>query len=401
MHRAIAPVVCLAIALASPLLSARAEDSAPDLLSAPSLGDLVVRGQSPAPTQLRVAQTLAAPVDGGYYTPAPAYTPGVPQPAVLPVMDPYAVCAPAPQVYCPWQPFHLGLFGEFLYLQPRNADVAFAVPQNGIGVPGSAPIGAVAVADPDFSPAFRAGGYFGLGTDARVIATYTRFTSSTDTTLDVAAPGVVNPLVLFPGTFNAGYTAQQATSSYDINYQLIDIDYQVMADACQTYWWGYSLGARYARLEQEFGATFPFNTPDGTTTLNTVSNFTGVGPKAGVEGERLLFPSFGLRAYGKGSATFAVGHFAASYQQDNQFNGTEAITNIRQDRIVPILDFELGLAWLSPGEHVRISAGYMVAAWFNSMTTSGWITSVQNGTYQPGADTVTFDGLTARGEVRF
>lgn len=400
MYRAIAPVLFVAMVLASSAPRAWAEDGAPDLLAAASMEDLIIRGQSPAPTQLRVAQTLAAPVDGGYYTAAPSYTQMPAPTTVMPVMDPYATCAP-PQPYCPWQPFHLGVFGEFLYLEPRNADVAFAVPQNGIGVPGSAPIGAVAVADPGFSPAFRAGGYFGLGTDARLIATYTYFTSSTDTSLDVAAPGVVNPLVLFPGTFNAGFTAQQATSSYDINFQLIDLDYQVMADACQTYWWGYSLGARYARLEQDFGATFPFNTPDGTTTLNTVSNFTGVGPKAGVEGERLLFPSCGLRAYGKGSATFAVGHFAASYEQNNEFNGTEAITNIRQDRIVPILDFELGLAWLSPGEHVRISGGYMVAAWFNTMTTSGWIGSVQDGTYQPGADTITFDGLTARGEVRF
>jgi hypothetical protein len=108
-----------------------------------------------------------------------------------------------------------------------------------------------------------------------------------------------------------------------------------------------------------------------------------------------------LRAYGKGSATFAVGHFASSYNQSNQFNGNEAVTNLRQDRIVPILDFELGLAWLSPGERIRISGGYMVAAWFNSITTTGWINSVQGGNYQPGSDTITFDGLTARGEVRF
>ena len=68
---------------------------------------------------------------------------------------------------------------------------------------------------------------------------------------------------------------------------------------------------------------------------------------------------------------------------------------------MPILDFELGLAWVSPREHVRISAGYLVQAWFNSITSESWINSVQNGSYNPGSNTVTFDGLTARGEIRF
>ncbi len=68
---------------------------------------------------------------------------------------------------------------------------------------------------------------------------------------------------------------------------------------------------------------------------------------------------------------------------------------------MPILDFELGLAWLSAGQCVRISGGYMVAAWFNSVTTPGWIQSVQSGTFNPGGDTITFDGLTARAELKF
>jgi hypothetical protein len=295
----------------------------------------------------------------------------------------------------------VGVFGEFLYLQPRNADVPFAVPQDGIVIPGSVPTGPVGVADPGFSPGFRAGGFFGLGPEARVIGTYTWFHSTTDETVDATAPSVINPLVLFPFTFNAGFTAQQATASSEIDFQLIDVDYQVVADCCSLYWWGYSGGARYARLTQDFTANFPFAPPDGSTSLSTTSSFTGVGPRAGLEGERMLFPSCGLRAYGKTSASFLVGRFDSTYQQVNQFNGVEANTSLKQDRIVPILDFELGLAWLSPREHVRISGGYLVSAWFNSVTTPAWIDAVQSGNYQPGSDTITFDGLTARAEVRF
>ena len=87
--------------------------------------------------------------------------------------------------------------------------------------------------------------------------------------------------------------------------------------------------------------------------------------------------------------------------QTNQFGGTQVNTGLTVDRIVPILDFEIGLAWVSPGQLVRISGGYMVAAWFNSITTDSWIDSVNNLSYSPGSSTVTFDGLTARAEVHF
>jgi hypothetical protein len=406
MHCARARLVCAVILLGGLASSVFASDDEPSLFSDEPIlmADVVIRGQSPAPTQLRVAQTIAQP-DGYYSVPSTPYAQPYTQPCPpgtavsLPPIDPYSACPPP--VSSPWHEFHFGVFGEFIYWQPRNADVPFGVPQNGIGVPGSTPIAPVAVADPGFSPGFRAGAFFALGPESRVIGTYTWFRSSTDTTVETAAPNVLNPLVLFPGTFNAGFASQQATANYDINLQMIDIDYQTVAECCNMYWWGYSGGARYARLVQDFSATFPFAPPDGPTSLTTTSTFQGVGPRAGLEGERMIFPSIGLRAYGKTSASFLVGKFNSTYQQVNQFGGTEVNTSLKQDRIVPILDFELGLAWLSPRERVRISGGYLVSAWFNMITTPGWISAVQNGSFQPGSDTLTFDGLTARGEVRF
>ena len=108
-----------------------------------------------------------------------------------------------------------------------------------------------------------------------------------------------------------------------------------------------------------------------------------------------------MRAYGKGSAAFLVGQFRTSYVQINEFGGTEANTALTNDRIVPLLDMELGLAWLSRGQRFRLSGGYMVSAWFNSITSSAWISSVQNSSYNPGSETITFDGLVARAELRF
>ncbi len=279
--------------------------------------------------------------------------------------------------------------------------MSYAVPQDGILIAGAAPVGPVGVVSPGYTPAYRAGGFFTMGPDSRVSAAYTWFNSTANSSIATSGGNVLLPLVLFPGSFNAGSTAQSASASYGVDFQMIDVDYDVIAQRGDRYWYGYSLGARYGQLKQNFSATFPFSPPDGTTTLNTGANFDGVGPRAGFQGEHCVFAGSRLRAYAKGSASFLVGRWRTSYVQQNQFAGTQANASLTQDRIVPLLDLELGLAWLSRGQRVRISGGYLVSAWFNSINTPGWISSVQNSTYNPGAQTVTFDGLVARGEVRF
>jgi hypothetical protein len=54
--------------------------------------------------------------------------------------------------------------------------------------------------------------------------------------------------------------------------------------------------------------------------------------------------------------------------------------------------------------------GYLISAWFNSVTTPGWIQSVHNESFAAGAaylpattnlTSLTFDGLVARAEVAF
>lgn len=315
-----------------------------------------------------------------------------------PGFDPY--CAPAINVTQPPAP-RIGIFGEFLYLKPRDVDIPFAVPQDGLLIPGASPVGAVANVDPGYSPGFRVGGFLAAGDCARLVGTYTWYDSTNDAAVAINAPNVINPLVLFPGTFNAGFTAQRASANYDINFQMIDLDYLFVAECANRYWYGYSAGARYAQLNQEFNATFNFAPPDGTTTLNTQVDFTGIGPKIATTGEWMFHEGGGFRLYGNAAASFLAGQFKNTYVQSNQFGGTEVNTSFTSNRIVPILDLELGLAWVSAQERVRLSAGYMVSAWFNSITSRGWIDAVQARTYNPGSETITFDGATARAEIRF
>jgi hypothetical protein len=326
-------------------------------------------------------------------------TPTVIDTTCQPAFDPYCAC-PCP---CPtgdvWGQGP-GIFAEFLYLNPRDLAVPFALPQDSLGLPGSVPVGPVANADVGYSPGFRVGALWGFGDQAISLA-YAWLDSDGDNQATTTGTDVINPLVMFPGTFNAGFLAQEATSNYRIQYQFANLDYHMVADSSCRHWYGVLVGAAYATLDQDLSVTYPFAPPDGTTTVTTAVYFEGGGPRLGLEGERQIISSWGIWVYGRGVLTLLVGEFRSSYQQENQFNGVEVNTSWNSSRIVPVVDLEAGLSWTSPQGLVRISAGYLVSAWFNSVTTADWVQSVQQTNFTDVSNQITFDGLVARAEVRF
>jgi hypothetical protein len=80
---------------------------------------------------------------------------------------------------------------------------------------------------------------------------------------------------MFPGTFNAGFTAQQATASYDINFQFIDADYEGMMICCDRHWLGYIVGRVIRQSGAGFLGVLSVRAPDGTTSVSTAVNFDG------------------------------------------------------------------------------------------------------------------------------
>ena len=53
------------------------------------------------------------------------------------------------------------------------------------------------------------------------------------------------------------------------------------------------------------------------------------------------------------------------------------------------------------GRRVQLTAGYVFSAWFNTVKTQEFIRSVQQNDFLDLGDTLTFDGLVARAELRF
>jgi hypothetical protein len=361
-------------------------------------------------------------------TPAPAFAPYSTYPAQPYMAQPFAAQPWGPQAVASqstWGPPWLGLpnpnaltggpvspvyihrtsiFGEFLFMRVRDAEVAYALPIDGPVAPvlgNEVPVGAVAVVDPSYDIGFRAGGNIALSPGASIRGQYTWFRSEDTDSVTVDAPTVLRSLVSHPLGANAATDTLDASATLDVDLDQIDLDFRSLWLGCECPSCAYALsatvGATAVRLDHDFGSAYE---TIGVTTVDTDVEFEGIGMRFGLEGER-IFPASGVFVYGTGITSFIFGEFDASYAQVNSFNGVEAMTSWNAGRIVPALELEAGAGWLGVNRHLRLSAGYRVVTFFNMVKTDQWIRAVQNHDFTNMDGTLTFDGLVARAEWLF
>ena len=297
-----------------------------------------------------------------------------------------------------------GIFGEVLILRARGAEVAYAVAIDGAIVPPPVPpiqVGPIAVADPDFSPGFRIGGVRAMDDCTSISLTYSRFQSSSTDSVTTTAPLVLRSQVFHPSTANAGSDFLDAFANLDITFDLVDADYRAVWAAGDLWAVNYLVGARYAGLKQEFTGVY---SGTGTTdTLVSNMNFDGGGFRVGLDGERHSCNS-GLMVYGKSSASFVAGEFRGRYTQGSDVDPIIVDTTWKAGRLVSILDLELGAGWQSECGRWRLTTGYMVSTWLNTIPQNQWIQAVQTNNFASltnSVNPITFDGVTARLDYRW
>jgi hypothetical protein len=228
-------------------------------------------------------------------------------------------------------------------------------------------------------------------------ASYTRFESNTFNSVSTNAPDVIRSLVSHPSSMSASTDFLSSVAGYGLDFDFVDADFRRIFMHGDLYAINYLLGARYARLSQDFEAHF-FN--NGTETVRNCIDFDGGGIRFGLDGQRFAANS-GLMAYCRGTASFVAGEFRSQYFQGQSFDTLVVDTRWKAGRIVSILDLEIGAGWTSPKQHVRLSAGYLVSAWYNAVKSSDFISAVQNNNFLELHNLLTFDGLTARAEFRW
>jgi len=293
-------------------------------------------------------------------------------------------------------------FGDYLYMRPRDTEVAYAVPIDGpIDEPDDPKIqiGPTAVADFDYESAFRVGFGAGLGDMMSMGATYTYFDTDTSSSTSVLPGDLVHTLVSHRQTDTASQQFLSATADYSMDFDLVDVDFRrVLSCGC-----GHQitclLGARYAGLQQDFMAEF--SAPNNEETVTTDVHFDGGGIRVGLDAEwygrnRRCF------VYGRSAASFVAGEFKGTYTQEDLFGQDVIYTDWQAGRIVTMLDLEVGIGFSSRNGRMRASAGYMVSGWFNTVNTDEFIRAVAVTSDFTGLNnSMSLDGAVVRAEIRF
>jgi hypothetical protein len=337
-----------------------------------------------------------------------------PNPAMMPSPTPMPDYSAAPvegQVFGPgcsgvgWQ-----VIGEYLYLRPTSGAVTYAQVVDGTNI--DLPVGRTGVTNNFYDPGFRVSGARALGDCASIGVSYTYF----DTTVSNTLLATDNPQGLFPPDTQVrsfvfhpnapgvdtlvGDTAQ-ATQS--IRFQLGDIDYKTAIMSGPRYCLNMLVGARFASLDQHFDSSLSTSAAFSELMFTNVK-FDGGGVRFGLEGERQS-PSTGFIVYGKGAASFVGGTFRAEFSEYNSTTPFVADAAWKSNRIMTMLDFEVGGGWASEDGTIRVTAGYMVSGWYNAIKPANYIRAVQTGDYHildsPTENVLAFDGIVFRVEWRF
>ncbi|MGF1580741.1 MAG: Lpg1974 family pore-forming outer membrane protein [Gemmataceae bacterium] len=291
------------------------------------------------------------------------------------------------------------LYADYLYMTTRNVDVPLGVPFNGATL-AAAPVGTVAVADPHYTSGFRVGGsYFLTGTTA-IEANFAWLDSNTSAQFDAPNGTSFRSFIFHPTTPLITSDAEHITSRYDIDFRFADVAYKgVLWKNCNGYL-GYLAGVRYAHINQDLFARYEVL---GDRFVETQINFDGIGPRIGLDGEYRT--CCGVFGYARGVLNVLAGHWGGSYRQEDVNAGTEAMVDYGDDRIVLNPELEIGVGWTGCQGRLRVSGGYYISAFYNSMTTPGLILATQSDNYSTvgdnNRDTLVFDGLVARIEVRY
>lgn len=313
-------------------------------------------------------------------------------------------------------PFRLprGLYGEMLYLRPGNDKVSFAVPVDGaITSTTIAPvqIGDEATVDADFAAGYRVGGDVMLNPVLSLGFSYTKFHSDDDERVTTRSPFVLRSIVSHPGTRTTSRDFLEGRAEQDIRFDLIDIILTREWLASDNHLVAWQLGPRFGSLDQDFQSTMTSSTL--IETVRTEVDFDGGGLAFGLVGVRRIMGIGGCSCdqcakhrgwslYGKALASVLGGKMHTAYTQSDNFTRDAIVrTGWEDDRLVPTLDVEFGLNWISPSDRLRLSAGYLFSAWYGIVTTDEFIDGVRRNSSLSISDTMTFDGLTASAEWRF
>jgi hypothetical protein len=162
---------------------------------------------------------------------------------------------------------------------------------------------------------------------------------------------------------------------------------------------------RFADVEQFYDSTI---SAGGAVTSEGVFEveYFGVGPYLSLTGETRHGACRQFSLFAKGAMALLVGQYDVS--NDVTLPGVSGGQSADRVRTTPVLESELGMAWL-PNDRIRLTAGWLFQAWFNLGASGGTFDGEQLpvapiDTAFGGADDsdiMSFDGLFLRAEIGY
>jgi hypothetical protein len=292
------------------------------------------------------------------------------------------------------------MYGDYLYLQSTDVDVAHAQQQDGLGGAGTVPFGEIGTIGEDFEPGYRVGGSIACGPCTSVGVSYTFFESGSSSSLEApfgTNTGAVGSLVHHPGAALTA-SAGPVDATYDIDFQVADAMWRRVVKQSARYAMAFSVGFEYGHLEQDFTQNGIFGGGlGGAIDTETSIDFDGAGIKVGVDGDHQFGHGCGI--YGRLTAAALTGRFRSHYTMFNETTDQMlAQADWEDDRVIGQIEYEVGASLTSMNNHWRVAAGYMFSYWTNAVTTPDFIDAVQADNYTNVGNTIGFNGLVGRVE---
>lgn len=304
---------------------------------------------------------------------------------------------------CP-APWRARLFAsaEYRLMRPHFSEaVAFATVTDSIGATGFSRQVAADELDFDYESSFRFFLGYHLNECADVRLTYWHLDAETFVT-GTAGPGqtIVDPFG------NLGPTGASIDTTATVQMNVFDLELvRPMNVQCGGLGFHYSAGLRFADVSQFYDSIVSAGgvlTSDGRFDVD----YFGVGPHISLTGETRHGACREFSLFAKGAMALLVGQYDISTEVT--LPGASGGQTADRVRTVPVLESELGVAWL-PNDRVRISAGWLFQAWFN-LGASGGTFDGERLPMAPvdtafggadDADIMSFDGLFLRAEVGY
>ena len=259
------------------------------------------------------------------------------------------------------------------------------------------------VASIDYHPGFRVGFAKALDECNAVVATFTHYEGEDQSSISTNQSVLIRSMV-----FNLHLEFQRVSSDWSVGrlrlsheISLADVDFRWTFENQNDTRLSLLAGVRYASLDQRLESSAParHSTRPDVQNVHTPDQLRRRRPP-----HRLRGPAphpYGLVFYGRTAASLVAGTFRSAYTQTSDLLGPQADTGYPADRVVPMLDAELGTGLSLWNDKLRFTVGYSFSGWFNVVRTDQFIGAVQNNNFTGMSNTLTFDGFVGRVELQF